>query len=108
MGLVRGCDGDPTRRAIIASLVTLAHRTGSQVVAEGVETQGELEAVRWLGVDFVQGFLIAAPTETPTTLRHPWMVSASHRATLRGAHAHSGTPRRDLPEYGGRPRSVRG
>lgn len=83
MGLVRGCDSDPTRRAIIASLVALAQRIGSLVVAEGVETQAELETVRWLGVDFVQGFLVARPTETPTALHHPWMVSNPRRGVRR-------------------------
>ncbi len=80
MGLVRGCDSDPTRRAIIASLVTLAHRTGSQVVAEGVETTAELETVRWLGVDLVQGFLLAQPTERPTVLHHPALAAPSRGA----------------------------
>jgi EAL domain-containing protein (putative c-di-GMP-specific phosphodiesterase class I) len=83
MGLVRGCDSDPTRRAIIASLATLAHRTGSQVIAEGVETAAELETVRWLGVDLVQGFLIAPPTDTPTVLHHPWLVSSPRRSVRR-------------------------
>jgi EAL domain-containing protein (putative c-di-GMP-specific phosphodiesterase class I) len=83
MGLVRNCDSDPTRRAIIASLVTLAHRTGSQVVAEGVETSAELETVRWLGVDHVQGFLVAAPTEAPTVLQHPWLISSARRTARR-------------------------
>lgn len=96
MGLVRGCDSDPTRRAIIASLVTLAHRTDSQVIAEGVETAAELETVRWLGVDLVQGFLVAPPTEAPTALHHPWLVSTQRRA----AKAPAGRE----PEPGKRPR----
>ncbi len=84
MGLVRGCESDPTRRAIIASLVALAHRTGSRVVAEGVETTAELDTVRWLGVDYVQGFLVARPDETPTALHHPLLMSgARRRGTVR-------------------------
>ena len=58
------------RRAIIASVVSLAHRTSSLVVAEGVETGAELETVRWLGVDLVQGYLIAPPSEVPLVPEH--------------------------------------
>jgi EAL domain-containing protein (putative c-di-GMP-specific phosphodiesterase class I) len=82
MGLVRGCD--PTRRAIIASLVTLAHRTGSQVIAEGVESVAELETVRWAGADLVQGFLVAHPTEAPAVTHYPQLAATSRRKGLTG------------------------
>jgi EAL domain-containing protein (putative c-di-GMP-specific phosphodiesterase class I) len=81
MGIVRGCDDDPTRRAIIASLVALAHRTGSQVIAEGVETTSELEAVRWLGVDLVQGYLVGRPAERPEVTRELWLPARRRRRT---------------------------
>ncbi|HEV7677702.1 MAG TPA: EAL domain-containing protein [Candidatus Dormibacteraeota bacterium] len=74
IGLVRGCDQDEVRRAIISSLVSLAHRTGSLVVAEGVETAAELDAVRWLGVDLVQGYLVAPPSEIPLVPQGDWRV----------------------------------
>jgi EAL domain-containing protein (putative c-di-GMP-specific phosphodiesterase class I) len=74
IGLVRGCDQDEVRRAIISSLVALAHRTGSLVVAEGVETAAELDTVRWLGVDLVQGYLVAPPSEFPLVPQGDWQV----------------------------------
>ncbi|MBS9479334.1 EAL domain-containing response regulator [Ancylobacter radicis] len=46
-------------RRIIASLSGLGHQLGLKVVAEGVETWEDLERVRKLGVDYVQGFLIS-------------------------------------------------
>jgi EAL domain-containing protein (putative c-di-GMP-specific phosphodiesterase class I) len=85
MGIVRGCDGDPTRRAIIASLVALAHRTGSQVIAEGVETAAELEALRWLGVDLVQGYLVGRPSETPEVSRELWLPARRRRRSAYAA-----------------------
>jgi EAL domain-containing protein (putative c-di-GMP-specific phosphodiesterase class I) len=88
MGIVRGCDNDPTRRAIIASLVALAHRTGSQVIAEGVETPAELEAVRWLGVDLVQGYLVGRPSETPEVTRELWLPARRRRRSTGQAGAH--------------------
>ena len=42
---------------IISAVVAMAHRLGLQVVAEGVETERQLTAVRSLGCDAYQGFL---------------------------------------------------
>lgn len=59
--LVRGVDVDPVRRALTASLVSFAADTGAEIIAEGVETSDELEAVRSLGVRFAQGFCLGRP-----------------------------------------------
>ncbi len=59
--LVQGCQHDPRRQAILDSLVRLADRFGSRVVAEGVESNAELLALRLLGVDLLQGYLLARP-----------------------------------------------
>jgi diguanylate cyclase (GGDEF)-like protein len=55
---------DPT---IVASVVELAHKLGLVVVAEGVETDEELRAVREMGCDEVQGFLLGRPGPAPVT-----------------------------------------
>jgi EAL domain-containing protein (putative c-di-GMP-specific phosphodiesterase class I) len=65
MAIVRDCDSDPTKQAVIAALIQYAKRSGALVIAEGVETDSELLMVRGLGVDFIQGFLIAEPAEVP-------------------------------------------
>jgi len=54
---VHGSHADFRRQAVIESVVKLARSVGARVVAEGVETQQDLEAVRRLGIGFVQGFL---------------------------------------------------
>ncbi len=59
--LVHGIEGSRERAAMIEALVGYAARTGSRVVAEGVETEAELSAVRALGVRLVQGFAIGMP-----------------------------------------------
>ncbi len=46
---------------IVDTVVRLAHGLGARVVAEGVETQAQLEALRKLGCDSVQGFLLGRP-----------------------------------------------
>lgn len=59
--LISTIDLDPVRRALAASLVTFARDTGVQIVAEGVETQGELDAIRHLGVRYAQGYYLGRP-----------------------------------------------
>ncbi len=46
---------------IMQAVVRLAHDLGLEVVAEGVETSAELDAVQGLGCDVVQGFFLARP-----------------------------------------------
>ncbi|MGI9433927.1 MAG: putative bifunctional diguanylate cyclase/phosphodiesterase [Geminicoccaceae bacterium] len=46
---------------IVGSTISLAHNLGLKVVAEGVETEAQLAALRELDCDMVQGFLIAEP-----------------------------------------------
>jgi len=52
---------DRGARAVVASIVHLGHALGLTVVAEGVETQDQLDLARELGCDLAQGFLISAP-----------------------------------------------
>jgi EAL domain-containing protein (putative c-di-GMP-specific phosphodiesterase class I) len=61
MSLIRGLDGDPVRRNVVASLCALARQLGMRIVAEGIETRGEREAVVEVGADYVQGYGIARP-----------------------------------------------
>jgi EAL domain-containing protein (putative c-di-GMP-specific phosphodiesterase class I) len=49
------------RRALATSLVTFAADTGAQIIAEGVETEGELEALRRIGIRYGQGFYLGHP-----------------------------------------------
>ena len=54
--LVEGMDADPEGLAIVSATIALAHGLGLAMVAEGVETAGELEKLRSLGCDFAQGY----------------------------------------------------
>lgn len=61
IGLIHNIDTDPTRRALTAALVGFAQETGSKIVAEGVETTSELQALRQLRVCKAQGYLLGNP-----------------------------------------------
>jgi PAS domain S-box-containing protein len=68
--LISGIDGDPARQSLAAAVVTFAHDTGATVIAEGIETEAELRALRGLGVDSAQGYLLGRPT----TSRTDWLA----------------------------------
>ncbi len=61
MELVRGIDASLPRRVIVEAVVRMCRDMGLRLIAEGVETEGELEALRAIGVRYVQGYLIARP-----------------------------------------------
>ncbi len=54
---------DRAARAIIESSVSLAHNLYLKVVAEGVETPSEWSFIESLGVDEIQGYLVAKPMD---------------------------------------------
>ncbi len=58
---VNGASMKPTLRAMLSSCVELARQLNLESVAEGVETPADLDVLRQLGCDAVQGFLIARP-----------------------------------------------
>lgn len=59
--LMRDCDKDRMRLAIIAAVLTLGRETGIKVVCEGVERQAEYEALRSIGARYLQGYYFARP-----------------------------------------------
>ena len=61
MEILRGLDTDGRRRAIVASIATMARSLALDVVAEGVETARELDALRSLGLTLFQGYYFAKP-----------------------------------------------
>jgi diguanylate cyclase (GGDEF)-like protein/PAS domain S-box-containing protein len=52
---------DPDDEAITATIITMAHSLGLNVVAEGVETAGQLEYLREQGCDEIQGHWLSRP-----------------------------------------------
>jgi EAL domain-containing protein (putative c-di-GMP-specific phosphodiesterase class I) len=61
--LVEGCSRDSDRRAVLESIVRLAAAFDSRVVAEGPGSLEDIETVRQIGVDLIQGFLLSRPLE---------------------------------------------
>jgi EAL domain-containing protein (putative c-di-GMP-specific phosphodiesterase class I) len=59
--LVASIDEEPRLRTLVTAIVRMCSDLGAKVVAEGIETVGELRAVADCGVRYGQGFLLARP-----------------------------------------------
>ena len=58
---VASCLKDRSASAILVAVTHLAHDLGMEVVAEGVETEAQLDFVRAVGCDAAQGYYLARP-----------------------------------------------
>lgn len=66
---VRDATVDRDHAAIVEAVVSLARAMKLKVVAEGVETREQLEALRRYGCDMVQGYLFSKPVSTEDITR---------------------------------------
>jgi two-component system CheB/CheR fusion protein len=80
-------------RSIAKTIIDMAHALGLQVVAEGVETQAQLNVLKQDGCDMIQGYLYYRPLsvedfqrllETPDK-----MMNASSEHILSHTHKES-------------------
>lgn len=78
VSIVRDLARQPAARVVASSAIGLAQGLGRDVVAAGVETAEQLELVSAMGVDAVQGFHIARPTDAAGIAR--WTYEDSDRA----------------------------
>ena len=63
--LISGIDGDGSRQRLVGALIDYAHELDVRVVAEGIETEGELAVVTDLGADLGQGWYLGRPAVDP-------------------------------------------
>ena len=66
MQLVRDIDRSHVKREMARALKTFADKMDSQIIAEGIEREGERQACIDLGIDFGQGYLLARPAPLDT------------------------------------------
>lgn len=87
----------PMNQALVKSAVTLSRDLGIQTVMERVETNGELQIVRDLGIDYVQGYHLGRP-QTISDLAADWpeAVSPSEPAAGRAAAGRGATGPREV------------
>jgi diguanylate cyclase (GGDEF)-like protein/PAS domain S-box-containing protein len=77
---------DNSDRALVEAIITMARSLGLQVVAEGVEDECQLELLREMGCEFVQGYYFSRPVKgtelMPTMMRINNTSSAAESITI--------------------------
>lgn len=68
ISLVRGLGSNKTAQSIIRAMIAFAEENRRSLVAEGVETEDELRALRSLGVQRAQGYLLHKPLDRSVLL----------------------------------------
>lgn len=61
MALIRGIDHSPSRRAIVAGVVSMCEQLAINVIAEGIETRDEAHCLSDLGISLMQGYWFGRP-----------------------------------------------
>ncbi|AKS43099.1 EAL domain-containing protein [Wenzhouxiangella marina] len=59
--LINALEDNRNQQAVVQSILTLGLGLGASVIAEGIETQSQLDLLRQLGADYAQGFLFHRP-----------------------------------------------
>jgi EAL domain-containing protein (putative c-di-GMP-specific phosphodiesterase class I) len=78
---VRDMATDPIDYAMVAAINQLGHVMGIQTIAEHVESNGVLEKLKEVGVDYVQGFAVGYPVPIEDALVASGPVPASETAS---------------------------
>lgn len=68
MSIIRDVDKQPQKRRILELLCRFAQASDAQLIAEGVETEAEADAVVSCGADLMQGYLFGRPSLAPPSL----------------------------------------
>jgi EAL domain-containing protein (putative c-di-GMP-specific phosphodiesterase class I) len=63
--IVQGISQDDAKQALVEAFVSFARRLGSNLVAEGIEKQEDLQTLADLGVERGQGYLVGRPQREP-------------------------------------------
>ncbi|WP_277182256.1 phosphodiesterase [Caballeronia sp. BR00000012568055] len=56
---------DPLKFEAVKAMVSFANASGALLIAEGIESEADLEIVRDLGIACAQGFLLGRPAKSP-------------------------------------------
>lgn len=60
-GFIEGLSADPMNQSLVRTMIEIGHLVGKTVVAEHVETEADLELLRSMDIDFVQGWYLETP-----------------------------------------------
>nr|WP_314632907.1 GGDEF domain-containing protein [uncultured Janthinobacterium sp.] len=79
MHFIQGINNDPVKLQFVRSIQEIAEKSGTLVIAEGIEAQTELLVLRDLGVAFGQGYHLGRPNMVPARALPAEVVQALGR-----------------------------
>lgn len=65
MKFIQNETAKPANQSILSDIINMAHRLSLKVVAEGVEQRDQVDRLRAIGCDYVQGYFFAKPMPAP-------------------------------------------
>ena len=65
MHFIQGIDQDPVKHQFVSSIQQIAEKSGTRVVAEGIETAAELRVIKDIGIAHGQGYYLSRPSGQP-------------------------------------------
>lgn len=74
--LVSGIEHERSQQALASGLISFAEKIDATIIAEGVEREVEVKALRGLGVTLAQGYFLARPTALPLPAGTPARLPA--------------------------------
>jgi PAS domain S-box-containing protein len=72
-------DSDPESREIVRIIIMLAHNLGLKVVAEGVETQAQVDLLKQLNCEMAQGYFYSRPADEQAMMK---LLAGNSRARV--------------------------
>jgi len=86
MSIIRGVDREPRKQRLVEMLSRFATTTGSELVAEGVETETEARALRQNGVHLLQGYYFGRPSQDDSEIQTMMKKKLWSEPTLQVLH----------------------
>ena len=71
IALVRDVHQKKVSQQVVKAILEMGEGLGATVIAEGIQTQEEADALRDLGVEWGQGYFFARPVDPRATSRSP-------------------------------------
>ena len=73
----RDVETDPRAEAILRMVSAMANELAVSLTVEGIESEGQLDMVRALGIDRAQGYLLGRPNKLATTDANTLMLATT-------------------------------
>ncbi len=70
MSFVKQLCANENVRLVVESIISMCHKIGVQVVAEGVETEEELSILRKMDCDLIQGYYFSKPLDEASFVKY--------------------------------------